>query len=585
MTDDFEDFDIRPGKVKNRTTSGRRAHSFVSLVMRAASQAGFGSAARTRSISQRPSTFGRGRGAALRTSLRSPSRRVVIKTRIVRQAGKGFAGAPLARHITYLEREGVTRDGHDAAMFDAKRDDADVQGFATRCAGDRHHFRFMVSPEDAAQMEDLKAFTRELMSDMANDLGTALDWVAVDHWNTDNPHIHILLRGRDDKGHNLVIARDYVAHGLRGRAEERVSLELGPRSEREISADLSRQVEADRWTGLDRTLGQLGDEISGIIDLRPGGNALDPELNRALIGRSMKLEGMGLATPHGPARWSFVPEFEETLRDLSIRGDIIKTMHRAMSRGPSAPDVSRFAIDASDDAENPVLGRLVARGLHDELRGNAYAIVDGVDGRTHYLTFDTLELTSDANTGAVVELRNWENDKGYVNRTLSVRSDLSLAQQVGSRGATWLDRQLIAADRGNLSEGGFGGEVSKAMDARTETLVEAGLAKRKGQQIIFARNLLDTLKARDLDAAIDRISQDTGLTHRPTDTGNYVAGTYTKRLTLASGRFAMISDGVGFELVPWRPALEQKLGLQVSGTMMPGRGVDWSFGKDRGLGL
>ena len=123
------------------------------------------------------------------------------------------------------------------------------------------------------------------------------------------------------------------------------------------------------------------------------------------------------------------------------------------------------------------------------------------------------------------------------------------------------------------------------MDARTETLVEAGLAKRKGQQIIFARNLLDTLKARDLDAAIDRISHDTGLIHRPTDTGNYVAGTYTKRLTLASGRFAMISDGVGFELVPWRPALEQKLGLQVSGTMMPGRGVDWSFGKDRGLGL
>ena len=47
-------------------------------------------------------------------------------------------------------------------MFDASAEDADAKVFAERCEDDRHHFRFTVSPEDAAEMADLRAFTREL---------------------------------------------------------------------------------------------------------------------------------------------------------------------------------------------------------------------------------------------------------------------------------------------------------------------------------------------------------------------------------------------------------------------------------------
>ena len=117
-------------------------------------------------------------------------------TRIVRHHGGRFRSAPLSKHVAYLKREGVTRDGADARMFDATSDDADTRTFAERCEEDRHHFRLAVSPEDAGQMADLRAFTRELMKDAEHDLGTGLDWVAVDHWNTDNPHIHVLVRGR-----------------------------------------------------------------------------------------------------------------------------------------------------------------------------------------------------------------------------------------------------------------------------------------------------------------------------------------------------------------------------------------------------
>jgi type IV secretory pathway VirD2 relaxase len=74
----------------------------------------------------------------------------VIKARIVRHHGARFRAAPLARHIAYLERDGVTRDGRDASLFDARSDQADGNAFATRCGDDRHHFRFIVSPEDGA---------------------------------------------------------------------------------------------------------------------------------------------------------------------------------------------------------------------------------------------------------------------------------------------------------------------------------------------------------------------------------------------------------------------------------------------------
>ena len=99
------------------------------------------------------------------------------------------------------------------------------------------------------------------------------------------------------------------------------------------------------------------------------------------------------------------------MRDLGIRGDIIKTMHRAMSGAGREPDVSGFALHGENPAV-PVLGRLVARGLHDELQGSAYAIVEGVDGRTHHLRFSDLEMTGDAKPGAIVEARAYEDANG-----------------------------------------------------------------------------------------------------------------------------------------------------------------------------
>ena len=402
MTAGDDDIQIRPGRIRHGNRGGKRPKSFVTEVMRAAKKAGHvGRTFRQGGKGKGRSSFGRGRRAAHTLASRSPGRRVTVMARIVRHQGSTFRSAPLARHVAYLKREGVTRDGADARMFDARSDDADAKAFAERCDEDRHHFRFIVSPEDAADMESLRTFTRELMKDVERDLGTRVDWLAVDHWNTDNPHIHVLIRGRGDDGQDLVISREYISRGLRDRAAERVTIELGPRSEQEIRTALEREVESERWTSLDRALRDNSDECGGIADLRPGPGAEDPELRRLLLGRAVKLERLGLAEQVGPACWTLKPGLELALRDLGIRGDIIKTMHQAMSAGGREPDVGAFVLHSEEPSE-PVLGRLVKRGLDDELEGTAYAIVAGVDGRTHHLRFSDLEMTGDAPAGAIV---------------------------------------------------------------------------------------------------------------------------------------------------------------------------------------
>ena len=584
MSQRDNDLRVRPGRIRDSGRSSSRPKSFVGQVMRAAKKAGHvgDSFGRGKGGASR-SHFGRGRRAALSLSLRSTSRRVVMKARVVRHHGTRFRSAPLTKHITYLKREGVTRDGTDARMFDATSDAAEERAFAERCEDDRHHFRFIISPEDAAELGDLRTFTRELMTDVARDLGTKLDWIAVDHWNTDNPHIHVLIRGRADDGQDLVISRNYISRGFRDRAAERVTLELGPRSERDIQSALEREVEAERWTSLDRALRVAADEGAGVADLRPNASGEDLNLRRLMVGRAARLERLGLAEQIAPGCWTLKPGIEDKLRDLSIRGDVIKTMHRAMSVRGREPDVSGFALHGEEPTD-PVLGRLIERGLHDELKGSAYAIVEGIDGRTHHIRFTDIEMTGDAAPGAIVEARSYEDAKGAKRLSLATRSDLSIEAQVTAPGATWIDRQLLARDS-IVASSGFGSEVREAMDRRVDYLAGEGLARRQGARVVFARDLLNTLRRGELDATVARLSAETGLSHTPSSEGERIVGVYRQRVTLASGRFAMIDDGLGFQLVPWRPALEQHLDRQVSGVAARGGGVTWSFGRKIGLGI
>ncbi|MEQ6328213.1 relaxase/mobilization nuclease and DUF3363 domain-containing protein [Pseudomonas sp. B11D7D] len=638
--DDELRFRPQPGKPQ------QRGQPFVNQVLRQANKAGTG---KPRKAGHQPGArLGRGHVAARFRAHQLPSnaRRVTIKTRLVnlRQAGKRST----LSHLRYIERDGVSREGDPGQAYGPLTDQADLNAFEERGRDDRHQFRFIVSAEDAEQLDDLRTYIRHLMSRVEVDLGTRLDWVAVDHWNTDNPHTHIVLRGKDYTGKDLVIARDYIAEGMRNRASELATEWLGPRTELEIQQSLQREVQQERFTSLDRTL--LRERQAGVLSLKSLANHPRRQL---LIGRLQQLQKLELTHEVRPGQWIMRDDIEAILRAMGERGDIVRTMQRAMG------NMQRELAAFEPSKDNPkVVGRIVAKGLADELNDRGYLVVDGLDGKAHYLALPARAELADYPIGGLVETRSLNEPRvvdrsivalaadglyrtdhhlalarsqsvegqdpealverhvrrlealrraGIVERlaegvwripadlpeqgrqhdarrlgdvAVEVRTPLSLEQQVRAVGSTWLDQQLIGGNR-ELVDTGFGKEVREALRQRVDFLVEQGLARRQGQRVVLARNLLATLRGRELAATAREISAQTGMQYRPAAEGQRVSGIYRRSVQLASGRYALLDDGIGFSLVPWKPVVEQRLGQSVS-AVIQGNSASWQLGRQRG---
>jgi type IV secretory pathway VirD2 relaxase len=630
-------FRVRPGKPK------QRGDTFIAQVLR---QAGKASNATGGKRGKAPgSRLGRGHTAARFTgqSLSPLSRRATVKVRLVylHQA----SGRSTVAHLRYIEREGVDRQGGPGHAYGPLTDEADTHAFEERGREDRHQFRFIVSPEDAEQLEDLRTYTRHLMQRMEADLGTRLDWVAVDHWNTDNPHTHVVLRGKDDTGKDLIISQEYITRGMRERAMELATEWLGPRTELEIQRTLAREVEQERWTSLDRTLQR--EAVDGLVKIE---RFNDPKLRRQrllLVGRLQHLQRMDLATETQPGTWAVHADAEKTLRAMGERGDIIRTMQRAMGGRQR-----ELAVFEPGEQGRSIVGRVAGKGLADELYDRGYLVVDGTDGKAHYVALPSKTELAQYPVGAVVEVKGstdvrkadqtiaalatdglYRTDHhlaiakgqpeivaahvrrlealrraGIVERvaeglwkvpadlpergrqydaqrlggvTVEIKSHLPIERQARVIGATWLDQQLIGGGQG-LGDLGFGAEAKQAMQQRSDFLAEQGLAERRGQRVILARNLLGTLRNRELAQAAKDIATETGLDHRPVADGQRVAGIYRRSVMLASERYAMLDDGKAFSLVPWKPVIERRLGQQLAATVR-GDGVTWNLGRQPGI--
>src|SRR5271165_3276510 len=307
--DDASDFRPRTGRIRDQgRASGPRSLSFVDEVMKAAAKANGGplthaqitGGKRRGSVSGkgRCSRIGRGQAAAdllkrqaAERSSAQRQRRVVVKARIVRhKLGSGAAGA----HLRYLQRDGTTRDGERGQLYGPQRDQEDGRAFVEHGEDDRHSFRVIVAPEDGDRLSDLRGFTREVMAQMETDLGTKLDWVAVDHYNTGHPHSHVVIRGKDDLGRDLIIAQDYITDGVRLRAQERATLELGPESDLELREKLRAEITTERFTRIDRAM--IEEAPDRVLDLRPEAGQIRADLDRTLrVGRLRTLQRFGLS--------------------------------------------------------------------------------------------------------------------------------------------------------------------------------------------------------------------------------------------------------------------------------------------------
>lgn len=665
MTRNEDDrFRPRPGRI--RSQGGARSKSFLNSLLHqvsAVQTTGAGVPAAKAFTGRR---IGRGNNVLRRHRaghrFGSASRRVVIKSRIVKLTGQGSNSriAAARAHLGYLQRDGVTKEQEPGRLYDAASDQVDSSQFLERSDGDRHQFRFIVSPENATEIEDLKPFIRDLMRTMESDLETRLDWVAVDHFNTEHPHTHIVLRGRDNTGKDLVIARDYIGQGMRRRASELLTLELGPQTESEIRHKLERQVEQDRFTDLDRQLVRRADD--GVVNLEASFNQQENRNQRAVqIGRLRVLARRGLAKELSPDRWWLPANLETTLRRVGERSDIIKTMHRSLKAAGLDAGATDYAVfDAHDPQSRSVTGLIIDRGLHDELDDGHYVLVDAADGRVYYVSLEPGHKMDDVPIGAVVAIhpanrglnsadrtiveiarqnsgvyspelhRQFDSSasedyiKAHVRRLESLRrqhivqrfadgswqvpekfeqqvgkiansqartpsrvitlSYVSLEKQINAKGATWLDRQLLGKDQLDLQGTRFGRKATEALRQRKEVLIEQGLAKRRGDNIRYRRNLLMHLRQRELSDVGEQLTKETGLDLVQPKEGERIEGVYRRAVTLASTKFAVLEKSKEFTLVPWRAALERHRGKLISGEM---RGATLSFEvtKKRGIGI
>ncbi len=581
-------------------------------------------------------------------------RRVIVKARVVKLAGKGMNGAKA--HLRYVQREGVTREGERGQLYTADKDRTEGKSFIERSEGDRHQFRFIVAPEDGIEYNDLKSFTRRLMAQMEEDLGTHLDWVAVDHYNTGHPHVHILVRGKNDKGKDLVIAPSYISAGIRERAAELVRLDLGPRTDVEIETQLRAEMTEESLTSLDKQL----------LRMNGGGEFVSPLGKDAfrqtlLAGRLKYLERLGLAEEVRPGQWRLEDGIEDTLRRMGERGDIIKTMHREMTEKNIVRSPADYVIHGqTGENRKPLTGRVVTRGLSDELNDRHYLIVDGMDGQIHYIDIGRGENVEPTPEGSIVRVvpksleprpvdravvevaaanggrynidLHLKHDPSatedyaqtHVRRLEAIRkitqgvtrepdgtwiiapdhldrvveyeraqarkapvivnklSSLTLDQQVGTDGATWLDLQLVSNTPESTRDSGFGRDIRDAMKRRQQWLIEQGLAQKEQDHITYRSNMLAVLQKRELTRVAGQLSKQLGLGFTETRSGDLVEGVLHSSVELASSKFAVIQKSREFALVPWRSVLDRHIGKQVSG-IMRSDGISWTIGRQRGI--
>ena len=253
---------------------------------------------------------------------RLDGRRSVVKASFRRNRHNGGWAA----HARYLARENAQRANERGLGFDAASDGLDPVAIVRDWErGDHLMWSFIVSPEDAERI-NLRDHVHDLMAEMERDLDTRLEWVAVDHHNTDDTHVHLLVRGVREDGRTLEIDREYLKRGIRERSERLIEREIGPRSEREVLLARERVIERGQWTEIDRAI-QRRAGLDRIVTY----DQFEPRSEGARIrakqetDRLRYLEKLRLARRIDERTWELSPKHEADLRRRQREHDIIKT--------------------------------------------------------------------------------------------------------------------------------------------------------------------------------------------------------------------------------------------------------------------
>jgi type IV secretory pathway VirD2 relaxase len=369
LEDDDEPRSVVAPATKSRSEDGRQAMKamvrLAQIVERVAQR-------EPKSGSNRSATTGRG------VAERRAEQRVVVKVSYAKHTGRGSRAA-LRAHLRYVQRDGVSKEAERGVLYNADSDSLLGVENLRDWDGDPHHFRVILSPDNGHQIADFNAYVRSVMASVQGDLGTKLQWVAVNHFNTDNPHTHLVIRGRTESGQVLRLPREFVKQGFRQIAQGVATEMLGHRRTRELVESAGRDVWQMRLTSLDRILVRSA-RVSR-IDFRQRLSPFTEPYRQVMHARLHQLERLGVARRLAPdgAQWELGGDMIERLRTLGKRQDIIKTLHRAAGRQAYAAGELKAS---SIDGQRPY--RVVASGRLGDARGERFVVLEGPGGAVSY---------------------------------------------------------------------------------------------------------------------------------------------------------------------------------------------------------
>ncbi|MGB9456594.1 MAG: DUF3363 domain-containing protein [Bryobacteraceae bacterium] len=391
-------------------------------------------------------------------------------------------------HGRYLARESATLENDaKAGGFNRENDGIDIvrQLEGWQRAGDERMFKLIVSPEFGDRVE-LSRLTRGLIEQMEEDLGTDLEWVAVEHHNTEHPHVHVVVRGVRSDGQSLRLSRDYVKHGIRSIAADLCTRQLGYRTQRDAAEAERREITEERFTSLDRRLLRDAQEISS--DLGPSYFAVTRNPIQAGSSETVRLRAqhevarlavlcrMGLAEFMEPNRWRARRDFDQILRAMQRTSDRQRTL---AAHGALVSD-ERLPMEVLDVRQiTSVEGRMLVHG-QDEQSGRNYLMLEGTDAKVYFINYgremEEARSRGELWTNSFVQLRKVALDGAL---TLDVK-DLGDADQLLTNPRHLGEEARELLKRGIMpTEDGWGGWLGRYQAALCKTAREIEVGKKR----------------------------------------------------------------------------------------------------------
>lgn len=413
------------------------------------------------------------------------SRKIVVKACYVKNNKTGFA-EKIKAYFDYISRDHAGKDAHKPELFSKESVQEISKDMIADFTKSEHNFRFIISPEDGDKLE-LKEFTRNLIKAIEKDLGTQLSWVASCHYDTNEPHVHLVVDGKNDIGKKLLMTRDYISRGIRNRASEIINNKLGLQSDDEITKRLEISAVRSNKSELDVVIkNNIKDDC---INLKSLDNKDSEIIRPQILERRLNyLASKGLAFNQGEQSWRIKENYLDDLRALGRTSSIIERLSRKLAVNKDRCEL----ISAASLAEKSPSGQVVGRGFVNEIDEGQYVIVKTEQGKHLYVELEKYSEKSPTKVGEWVRI---DATKSFDGPKSSDRTIARIAEEKGGiYDAADHERQVLKELR--LPPGVSAHDYIQVHLKRLELLTRLGLAsKLSDNKFVIPDNYLEKLAA------------------------------------------------------------------------------------------